>query len=391
MKKIYLDWAATAPADPAILQQMHDISRNVYGNPSSSHSSGRTARKHIDHSRRLSADVLNVSPDQIVFTSGGSEANAIPLLSLIRRKKSGRIIISAIEHAAVWEFSSLYAELGYDLIEIKPDQYGIIRADKLAQVLTPDTIAVAVMAVNNETGAIQPVDELGEVIGKFEKHSGASIHFHCDMVQAAGKIPLQLKRWNVDTAAFSAHKIGGPRGTGILYVKEKFPVLFSGGGQEYGMRPGTENTAGIRAISEALGNRLENTEKDFAHASRLNSRLVSGIERIEGCSLIPELRPQMVSCFSPYILSFSAAPVPGEVLTRVLNDRGVLVGSGSACSSNRQKKHGRVLRAMGTDSSIAGGVVRVSIGHSSTMEEIESFHDILREELKLLRKTLKLS
>jgi len=388
MNEIYLDWAATAPVDPEVLDRMTDVSLSLYGNPSSPHSAGRAARKYIEESRRIAADLLDSSPDRIVFTSGGSESSALPLLSLLRKKRRGRIVISAIEHAAVWETISLFSELGYDVIEVKPDRSGIVGPEQIAKALSPDTAAVAVMAVNNETGAIQPVSEIGRLIRDYEKKERGSILFHCDMVQALGKIPIEVEKWHVDTAAFSAHKLGGPRGIGVLYHRRDLPVLIFGGGQEDGIRPGTENTAGIAGFCLSMQKHLSNLHNEYNRAVELSSRLITAILETDGCRLIPESRPEMEDKFSPYIVSFSVSPVPGEVFTRVLDDRSILVGSGSACSSNRQKKHARVLHAMGVNDEVARGAVRISIGYTTTMSDIETFIQIMREELKTLRTSL---
>lgn len=388
MNEIYLDWAATAPADPEVLDRMSEVGRSIYGNPSSTHRAGKAARKHIEESRRTAAELLDTSPDRIVFTSGGSESSAIPLLSLLRKKRRGRILISSIEHPAVWETISLFTELGYEIIEIPPDSSGIVQPEQVSRALSPDTIAAAVMAVNNETGAIQPVADIGRLIREYEKKEHCSILFHCDMVQALGKIPIAVDKWQVDTAAFSAHKLGGPRGIGILYRRRDLSVLFSGGGQEDGLRPGTENTAGIAGFCLAMQKHIPGVRNEHDRAGELADRLIQAVQETDGCRLLPESRSEQQELFSPYIVSFSVAPVPGEVFTRVLNDRSILIGSGSACSSNRQKKHARVLHSMGVNDEVARGAVRVSIGYTTTMSEIETFIHIMREELKTLQTSL---
>lgn len=388
MNEIYLDWAAAAPADPDVLDRVSEVGRSIYGNPSSTHRAGKAARKYIEELRRTAAELLDTSPDRIVFTSGGSESSAIPLLSLLRKKRRGRILISAIEHPAVWETISLFAELGYEVIDVPPDSSGVVRPEQVLKALSPDTISAAVMAVNNETGAIQPVAEVGRLIREYEKKERCSILFHCDMVQALGKIPVEVENWQVDTAAFSAHKLGGPRGVGILYHRRDLPVLFSGGGQEVGIRPGTENIAGIAGFCLSMQKHIPIISREYDRAGELTDRLIQAIQETDGCRLLPESRAEQRELFSPYIVSFSVAPVPGEVFTRVLNDRSILVGSGSACSSNRQKKHARVLHSMGVNDEVARGAVRISIGYTTTMSEVETFIQIMREELKTLRTSL---
>ncbi len=388
MNDIYLDWAATAPIESEVLLRMTEVGRSIYGNPSSSHRAGKTARKFIEESRLTAAELLDSSPDRIVFTSGGSESSAIPLFCLLRKKRRGRILISSIEHAAVWEMTSLFTELGFEVIEVLPDSSGIVRPEQISAYLSPDTVAVAVMAVNNETGALQPVAEIGRRIRGYEKKERCSILFHCDMVQALGKIPIDVEGWKVDTAAFSAHKLGGPRGIGILYHRRDLPVLFSGGGQEAGIRPGTENTAGIAGLCLSMQKRLSTLDTEYNRVSELADHLIQAVLETDGCRILPESRPNQKGSFSPYIISFSVSPVPGEVFSRVLSDRSIMIGSGSACSSNQQRKQARVLHSMGVSDEIARGAVRISLGYSTTEAEIDTFIKIMREELKTLRTSL---
>ena len=389
MKEVYLDWAATAPVDTRILERMKEASIAAYGNPSSTHNAGRDARSRIEGARTVCAGLLGISPSQLLFTSGGSESNAISLLSLLRRKRSGRILISSIEHASVWELGPLFSELGYEVVHLKPNKDGLVEAESVSRKLSPDTVAVAVMGVNNETGAIQPIKEIGDHIRSYERIHDTSIHFHCDMVQALAKIPIDLSTLPVDTAAFSGHKIGAPRGIGMLYIRNSFPVLFTGGGQEHGMRPGTENTPAIAALELALQNRFVDAKTDFSLACEISEYLCNGIQETDGCRFIPENRRENTGRFSPYIVSFSVAPVPGEVFARVLSDRGILIGTGSACSSNRRKKKARVLDSMGVPEDIAAGVVRVSFSHTTTISDVDTFVRVMRKELAILQRTLR--
>jgi len=390
MEEIYLDWAATAPVESDILKIMQETNRSFFGNPSSKHSAGRKARRIIEESRNTCADLLAVDPASVFFTSGGTESDAIPLLSLLRKRKGGHIILSSIEHDAVWEFKSLFSDLGFKVSTVEPDREGFIRPDKIRSLLTPETCAAAVMGVNNETGAIQPLAGIGKIIRDFEKKNRISIHFHSDLVQALGKIPLKLKEWDIDSAAFSSHKIGGPRGIGILYLKKSIHALSIGGGQEGGIRPGTENTSAIRGMTAALQNRSELMEAEFRSAEELMSLLIERLNQTDGCTIIPENRMPKDDRFSPYIITFSVAPVPGEVFTRVMNDRGILIGSGSACSANKQRKQSRVLRSMNIPERAARGAVRVSIGHSTERKNIDTFNRIFTEEILRLRSTLRL-
>ncbi len=387
MKTIYLDWAATTPMDPDIAPQMVELYTQKYGNPSSTHSIGRESYTLIENSRKRCADLLKVEPEQLVFTSGGTEANVVPLLSLIRKHSQGEIILSSIEHAAVYELGSLFRDLGYKVKEVYPDQNGVIQPSQVMKKLSRNTIGVAVMLVNNEVGSIQPVREIAKEIRSFEAENSCKIHFHCDAVQALGKIQVNPQALDADSIAFSGHKFQGPKGIGLLYTKKKFVPLSSGGGQEFSMRPGTENTAAIWAFAEALHKRMQFFDEAYANACKLQERLFTHINEIDGVEVFPAQRTQL-EMYSPYIVALTVAPVPGEVCARVLNDRGVAVGTGSACSSNRKKKHGRVIYSITSDENIAQGIIRISTGFSTSESDIDAFIDILKQELALLQKTV---
>ncbi len=390
MEKIYLDWAATTPMDPELAPDMIDMYLHTYGNPSSTHSAGRAAHKVIESSRELCASLLRVETRQLVFTSGGTESNTLPLLALIRQKSRGEIVLSKIEHSAVYELSSLFRELGYHVKEVSPDENGVIQAAAVRKQLSQNTIAVAVMLVNNEVGSIQPIEEISQEIRQFEDEHNTRIHFHCDAVQGLGKRTIEPQKMGVDSMAFSGHKFMGPKGVGLLFSRRNLSPLASGGGQEYGLRPGTENVPGIWAFAAALKKRYENLDAEYAHASGLRDALFERLRDIEGITPFPQKRESMpAAIFSPYILALSVAPVPGEICARVLNDRGFAVGTGSACSSNRRKKSGRVIYAMTSDEKIAQGIIRISFGPATRVSEVESFAATLKQELKLLRQTVR--
>lgn len=389
MEKIYLDWAATAPIDPELAPDMVDRYLHSWGNPSSTHAYGRAAHKLLEDSRNLCASFLKVESRQLIFTSGGTESNTLPLLALIRQKTRGEIILSKIEHSAVYELSGLFRELGYRVKEVMPDKNGIIQPAAVRKQLSGDTLAVAVMLVNNEIGSIQPVEEIAQEIRRFEDEHSTRIHLHCDAVQGLGKIRIDPRQLGVDSMAFSGHKFMAPKGVGLLFTRRDFTTLASGGGQEFGLRPGTENVPAIWAFGAALKQRYENMEAEYAHVCSLRDTLFTHIREIEGVNLFPLQRAEMPStAFSPYIIALSVAPVPGEICARVLNDRGFAIGTGSACSSNRGKKHGRVIYAMTSDEETARGIIRVSFGPETNRAEINGFAAALKEELMLLRKTV---
>jgi cysteine desulfurase len=390
MKKIYLDWAATTPMDPELAPAMVDMYIHTYGNPSSSHTPGRSSRKVLEDSRALCAALLKVDPANLIFTSGGTEANTLPLLALIRQKSKGEIVLSAIEHSAVYELGSLFRELGYQVKEVAPDEHGIIQPAAVRSQLGPDTIAVAIMLVNNEIGSIQPIEAIAREVRTFEDEHNRRIHLHCDAVQGLGKIPIEPKRFGVDSMAFSGHKFMAPKGIGLMFIKKTCTPLASGGGQEFGMRPGTENVPAVWAFGATLQKRYERMDSEYAYVSSLRDHLYSRLNNIENVTLFPEQRAyESEAAYSPYIIALSVAPVPGEICARVLNDRGFAVGTGSACSSNRKKKQGRVIYSITPNETTAQGIIRVSFGPDSTKAEIDSFTATLQQEIALLQRTIR--
>lgn len=239
---------------------------------------------------------------------------------------------------------------------------------------------VAVMHVNNETGAIQPIAEIARKLRTHGQATGKRIHFHCDEVQALGKIPINCTELDIDSASFSAHKIGGLRGIGALYSRNPLPVIFRGGGQENGIRPGTENLPGIWSMAEAVARALSKIEERSEHCRKLRQQLVEGVTAIGGAQLIPAEATNSLQ-FSPYILSVAFPPLPGEVLVRIMSDAGFAISTGSACSSKGQKER-RILVNMGLTEESARSAVRISIGAGTTEDELQRFVLTLAKEVK---------
>ena len=248
----YFDWAATAPCDEQILRDSLEIAIQYDGNPSSTHKTGSEARKILEAARENCAKSLGVRANQVFFTSGGTESDHIPLLSVLNSPaRTGRIILSAIEHPALREECALLKKLGFDVVSVTPDKNGFISPQSIIENLTGDTLFVTVMAVNNETGCVQPIYEIADALTK-ATNGKRKPHFHVDCVQAAGKIPLDLSHAGIDSAALSAHKISGPRGIGILYLARPLNSFLVGGGQEQNIRSGTENLFGALALATCL-------------------------------------------------------------------------------------------------------------------------------------------
>ncbi|MFO7849703.1 MAG: cysteine desulfurase family protein [Spirochaetia bacterium] len=391
MKRTYLDWASTSPMDPAILDDFSRAQIELLGNPSSIHTEGKRAWKRLESARNSLSSCLGINSRNVIFTSGGSEANSLIFLSLLRKNRRGRVLISSIEHPSVYEYASLLGEAGFDVREIPADSGGFIRPVSVANLLNEDTRLVSVMTVNNETGAVQAIKNIGRKIREFEKQHSTSIHFHTDAVQALGKIDLDLEEMRVDSASFSAHKISGPKGTGMLYLASPLQTAVVGGGQEAGYRPGTENVPSIAAFSQAAERRFSDFQETSLRVMDIKQRVLKRLENMDSVSPFPAGLSSVynIEDYSPYILSFTVAPLPGEVLVRVLDDRGFAVSTGSACSSRKKKKRGRVLKAMGVSDADAAGAVRVSFGWSTTEEEADSLCSTLERELPALLKTVR--
>ncbi|MDR1143193.1 MAG: aminotransferase class V-fold PLP-dependent enzyme, partial [Spirochaetaceae bacterium] len=394
MTRRYFDWAAAAVPDVLI-----HPGTVPFGNPSSPHGEGRAARAALEEARARCAAALQVKPEELIFTSGGTESNAAVLFSLLRRPrrsdtaggrtavqgaaetKDAELLYSAVEHPSVQENCTVLAELGLGCAVIPVDGEGRVTGDTLAGTLKkhPRPKMAAIMAVNNETGA---VNDLPALVSLIRNHSPAQAsgaqdvprtHIHCDLVQAAGKIPVNPASWGIDSASISAHKIGGPRGTGLLWLRKPLLPLVRGGGQEGGIRPGTENTAGALALARALETRADPAALKTAgeEAVRRMEALIGGLEKTGVCILIPAGRRTGISSagnFSPWILQAAFRGrhgiIPGEVMVRFLDERGFAVSTGSACSSAKKKRP--VLTAMGIDRETAFGGIRISQGWSTT-------------------------
>ncbi len=387
---MYLDWAASAPPEQAAVQEAADVSRSCFGNPSSPHAAGKEAAERLEEARARIARLVGAAPAEIVFTSGGTESNTSLLLSLLERYRLGgierrkaRVVTTAIEHASVHDQARSLEGYGMACTVVRPQPNGIIDPQAIADAVDEETVLVTVMLVNNETGAIQRVDEIARLVREISQRRGRRIIVHTDAVQALGKLPVSVRDLGVDAASFSAHKTGGLRGVGALYVKSGVAPGFLpiGGGQEAGRRPGTENVAGACAFAAALEQRVGRLAENAASASRLAERLVAGVKGIRASRIFPESRAgQDAGSFSPYILSIGFPPLPGEVVVRVADSRGYCIATGSACST-KKKDRTRVPESMGLDHETALAAVRISIGPSTTESEIDGFLAMAAEEI----------
>jgi cysteine desulfurase len=366
MDRRYFDWAATSPPDPEI-PPMDDI---PFGNPSSMHAEGRAAREALETARARCAAALGAEPENIVFTSGGSESNALVLHSLLLRQGKPGLAISAVEHPSVRENAGMLKRLGYPLVQVEAGGDGMIHPEAVEKAVGRNTgiRMVALMAVNNETGADMDLKALSQAI---RSRAGPPAHLHCDGVQAFGKLPIDLQSWDVDSLSLSAHKFGGPRGIGLLYVRNRIETLAMGGGQERGLRPGTENLRGALAMAycmEQRGNPRACAEAREAAESRM-AWLLPRLRSLGRCVVVPENRSDRDPRFSPYILQLAFPPIPAEVMVRALDDRGIAAATGSACSSASKERP--VLAAMGVGPETASCAFRLSQGWTTTDEDME--------------------
>jgi len=382
----YFDWAASSPFDHGIINQVNSVA--VYGNPSSQHCEGKAAKLALEDARKRCAAILNVPPETLFFTSGGTESNSIALFSNLIKKGQGKIISSLAEHSSVREGMETIERMGKLTGRIAVDSEGRVTPDILEKTLSKygDVRFASCMAVNNETGSITDIASLTDVI---RKKSGAPVHFHCDLVQAIGKIPVDIQGWEVDSASISAHKIGGPRGIGLLYLRrpaQSNEIFYSGGGQENGVRGGTENTQGALCLAACLEKyaKPETVNAEYANAISRWNKLITSLAAFERCTLIPRGRAEAEAQngFSPYILQAAFKDIPGEVMARALDDMGFAVSTGSACSSSSPERP--VLLAMGVEEKLRIEGIRISQGYATTVEEIDLLITAIAEVLKFL-------
>ncbi|MGF7031981.1 cysteine desulfurase [Paenibacillus mucilaginosus] len=366
MKLIYMDYAATTPMDEEVIGAMTQVMRSHYGNPSSLHRVGVEAEKLVQRSRETIAAAVGVLSSEIRFTSGGTESNNLAILGAARRYRSRgtHLITTQVEHASVYEAFRLLEGEGFRVTYLGVDETGAVRLDELEAALKEDTILVSVMAVNNEMGRIQPIEEIGRML-----KSRPRTLFHVDAVQAVGKLPLQPKGWGIDLLSAAAHKLHGPKGTGFLYCREgvELQPLLAGGGQEDGLRPGTENVPALVGMAKAVRLAVERQEAFAAHTSSLRRKLV---ERIGTLEALRYNGSRQSGEMAPHIVHFSYPGMKSEVLVYALEQQGVCVSARSACSSGTERPS-RVLEAMGAPYAAAVSGVRLSFSLRETAEDIE--------------------
>ena len=374
MKRIYLDYAATTPVAKEVLEAMLPFFSQRCGNASSLHSFGREAREAIDQSRASVAKVIGSESREIVFTSGGSESDNIALRGLL--SKGDHIITSSFEHHAIIHTCEALEKEGVRVTYLPVTKDGFVRPEDVKKAITKSTKLVSIMHANNEIGTIQPVAEIGKICREHK------VLFHTDAVQTFGKIPIDVKKMNIDLLSASAHKVYGPKGVGCLYVREGVPLrpLITGGSQEHGLRAGTENASGIVGFGKATELALKNMDKEAAYLTKLRDMLIDGALKIPDSWLNGSRQNRL-----PNNTNFGFDYIEGESIVLHLDIKGVAGSTGSACSSESLTPS-HVLTAIGLSPVKAHGSLRLTLGNGSTREEIDYVLQVLPEIVENLRR-----
>lgn len=378
---IYFDNSATTLPHPEVIETYNKVAKNFFGNPSSLHILGAEAENLFIRSRMQIADLLQVKSNEIIFTSGGTEGNnlAIKGIALQYKNRGKHIITTEIEHASVYETCRSLENYGFDITYLPVNQDGHIDLDSFERAIREDTILVSIMHVNNELGSIQPIYEIGKIVDKYPK-----IFFHVDDVQGFSKVPLNLREAKVDLCTYSGHKINGLKGTGILYVKENINLhpLFHGGGQEDGIRPGTENLPGAISLARAFRLAKEKERSKYQVLKNLREYFVEKLTKIPGVMI-----NSPVNDVAPHIINISVPNTKPEVIIHTLGEKGIFLSTKSACSS-REVDENRVLDACGYSKERSSSALRISLSYESTKEEIDTFLTIFSETVQNLKRML---
>ena len=379
-KRVYLDNNATTPTRAEVIDAMAPYYKDVFGNPSSVHQFGRVARKAVEEARRILAEFIGAdSPDEIVFTSGGTESNNFALkgISYALRNKGNHIITSAIEHHAVEKPCRFLEKEGFRISFIPVDEFGIVNIEKLKDLITDKTILISVIFANNEVGSIQPIEEIAEIAGE------KNVYFHTDAVQAAGKVPVNVKKLGLNLLSLSGHKFYGPKGTGALYVKRgtKIAPIQQGGHHERNRRAGTENVPGIVGMSKAAELAGKELDGEGKRILALRERLYEGIKKnIKDIRLNGHPAKRLLNT-----LNVSFEYLEGESIILNLDMEGIAVSTGSACTSGSLEPS-HVLLAMGVSTQTAQGSIRFSLGRTNTEDDIDYTLQKLPPIIERLRK-----
>lgn len=378
MRRVYLDHSATTPVKPEVVEAMLPYFTEIYGNASSVHAFGREARKAVMEARATIANFINTTPEELYFTAGGTESDnwALRGVAFANKQKGNHIITTTIEHHAILHVCQILEKEGFEVTYLNVDADGLISLDALEAAIRPTTILISVMAVNNEIGTVQPIEE----IGKIAKAHG--VLFHTDAVQALGKIELDVEKHNIDLMSFSAHKLYGPKGIGALYIRKGIRIqnLMDGGAQERKRRPGTENVPGIIGFGKAVELSAANFEENNTKLTNLRDKMIADIE-----AAIPYIRLNgHRTKRHPGNVNFCFEFIEGESLLLSLDLVGIAGSSGSACTSGSLDPS-HVLMAIGLTHEIAHGSLRLSLGESTTEDDVNYTVEQLKPIVERLR------
>ena len=377
----YFDNSATTRVLDSVKDIMVKTMTEDYGNPAAKHRKGMEAEQYIREARKIIADSMKVQEKEILFTSGGSESNNMALIGTAwANQRAGKHIIStAIEHPSVYNPLGVLEELGFEVTILPVDHDGHISLKELEEAIRPDTILVSTMYVNNEVGAVEPVEEISRVI----KAKNPSALYHVDAIQAYGKYVIRPKKQGIDLLSVSSHKIHGPKGVGFLYIRSgvKIKPLIYGGGQQAGMRSGTENVPGVAGFGAAVKEMYTDHAEKIQKLIGLKDYMTDRLGEIEGTVI----NSKKGEASAPQIVSVSFEGVRSEVLLHALEDKGIYVSSGSACSSNHPGISG-TLKGIGVAQKLLDSTIRISFGIFNTKEEVDYTIDVLKELVPVLRR-----
>lgn len=384
--EVYLDNSATTRVFPEVAELINHIMREDYGNPSSLHMKGVRAEQYIRYAKETFARILKVGEKELVFTSGGTEADNLAIIgSALANSRRGRhLITTQVEHPAVLQTMRYLEEQGFRVTYLPVDGEGRISLQDLQNAICPETILVSIMHTNNEIGSLQPVAEAGALI----KRMNPEALFHVDAVQGFGKAHIYPKKMNMDLLSVSGHKIHGPKGAGVLYVRDKVkltPIMF-GGGQQMNLRSGTENVPGAAGMAKAAELLYRDFDKDINHIWQCKTRFIQGISRMQDVKINGLCSGEsMGESTAPHIVSVSFAGVRSEVLLHTLEEQGIYVSAGSACAA-RKPQPSATLKAIGLEKALLESTVRFSFSVFTTIEEIDYTLDVLYDKIPMLRR-----
>lgn len=386
MDSVYFDHASTTPVEDRVLEEILPYYKHQFGNANSAHQFGRTTKVAIEDARELIAKLIGAEPSEIIFTSGGTESDNAAIKGVVNATRKTEIITSPIEHHAVIHPSESLKIQGCKVNYLQPDATGLITPEQVEEAISDETAVVSLMHVNNEIGTILPIKEIASVCRE------QKVPFHSDTVQSAGKLPLNVKDLGVDLLSLSGHKIYGPKGIGVLYVKNGTPWLpwLQGGSQERRRRGGTSNVAGIVGMAEALKYSIDNLEAHSTHYKNLRNKLIEGLEkRFSGRFHIngPQTYgvPHIINLSFPIEDSDNDKGLDGEMLLLNLDIEGICVSNGSACTSGAVEPS-HVLKGIGLPDKLANSSIRISFGKDNTIEQVHFFLDKLEDVLSRMTK-----